>query len=313
MRVLPRYSHHKHSGRLRPHQETSYALLVFLTLVLGGLLAGWSLGVDAATTGSGSYSVEAVVSGEAPKQPARITSPSTGQTFQVNPITVVGTCPAKTLIKIFKNGILAGSTVCQASGNFTLPIDLLIGKNDLTALAYNANDQAGPDAPAVTVTLNVPSGGIGFSTELIIQSTSYYRGAQPGDEVTWPVELVGGLGPYAVSFDWGDGTSDLLTRTAPGPFTLKHTYKKVGGYLGSYPLIIRATDTAGHTAYLQLTSIINQSTGKAAAGFTPPASPLNKLIVIWPLWIVLLLMIVSFWLGERREKGIMQHQMEALS
>ncbi len=313
MRVLPKHSHYKHTGRLRPHRETSYALLVFLTLVFGGALAAWSFQADAATSGSASYKVEAVVSGQPPSQPARITSPTTGQTFQVNPITVEGACPAKTLVKIYKNGILAGSTLCQASGRFTIPIDLLIGKNDLTAIAYNANDQPGPDSPPVTVTLNVPPGGIGFSTELIIQSTSYYRGAQPGEELTWPVELVGGLGPYAVNFDWGDGTSDLITRTAPGPFTLKHTYKKVGGYLGSYPLIIRATDTAGHTAYLQLTSIINQSTGNAAAGAAATPSTLNRLMIIWPLWIVLLLMIVSFWLGERREKGIMDRQMEALA
>ena len=77
-------------------------------------------------------------------------SPTTGQSFTVNPITVEGTCPAKTLVKVFKNGVLAGSTPCQASGRFTIPIDLLIGKNDLTALAYNANDDPGPDSPAVS-------------------------------------------------------------------------------------------------------------------------------------------------------------------
>ena len=282
-------------------------------LVSGGALVAWSLQADAATTGGGSYTVEAVVAGQRPTQQARITSPITGQTFQVNPVTIEGTCPIKTLIKVFKNGILAGSTLCQASGRFTIPIDLLIGKNDLTAVAYNADELAGPDSPPVTVTLNVPAGGIGFSTELIIQSTSYYRGAQPGEELTWPIELVGGLGPYAVNFDWGDGTSDLISRSAPGPFTLKHIYKKVGGYLGSYPLIIRATDTAGHSAYLQLTSIINASIGKAAAGAATAPLTFNRLIVIWPIWIVLLLMIISFWLGERREKGIMRRQLEALS
>jgi len=111
-----------------------------------------------------------------------------------------------------------------------------------------------------------------------------------------------------------DPHSDLITRLAPGPFTVKHTYQKTGtGYLFTFPLIIRATDGAGHSAYLQLTTIVNPATGSAAGKGAATGSPLNKLLVIWPLWIVLLLMIISFWLGERREKHIMQKQLAALA
>ncbi len=285
-----------------------------MVLSLGVLLATYSFNGEAATTGGGSYSVNAVVTGERPNGPATITSPSSGQSFSANPITVTGTCPDKTLVKVYKNGILAGSTFCDPSRHFTLQIDLLIGSNALTAIAYNTADQPGPDSPAVNVTLAIPSSIFGFSSELIIQSTSYYRGAAPGDTITWPIELVGGLAPYAVSFDWGDGSqSDLVTRTAPGPFTLSHVYKQAGGYLGSYPLIIRATDAAGHTAYLQLTSIINSPSGNAKAGAKSVMPSLSQYALIWPLWIILLLMIISFWLGERREKRIMRRQMEALA
>jgi hypothetical protein len=169
-------------------------------------------------------------------------------------------------------------------------------------------------SPTVTVTLNQPPGGFGYSTELVIQSVNYYRGSLPGQEVVWPIDLIGGQAPYAVSIDWGDGTTDVLTRLSPGPFTVKHTYHKVGGYLGSYPLIIRAADAAGHTAYLQLTTIVNASTGTNASGKVATAPPgISNLLVIWPLWILLILMIISFWLGERREKHIMQRQIEALA
>jgi hypothetical protein len=294
------------------HSDAPYALLVFLMLGAGVFLASVTLGVRADTTGSGSYGVTAVVPAPRPTQPAIITSPTNGQTFNTNPITVEGTCPSKGLIKIFTNGILVGSILCDAGGHFKIPVDLVIGRNDLTALPYNALDQQGPTSPTVTVTLNQPPGGVGFSTELILQSVNYYRGSEPGAEITWPIEIVGGQAPYAVSVDWGDGTSDLITRLAPGPFTVKHTYKKVGtGYLGSFPLIIRATDAVGHTAYLQLTTIVND----AAAGATKKATaePFNKLLVIWPLWIVLLLMIISFWLGERREKRIMERRLAALA
>ncbi|HVQ43385.1 MAG TPA: hypothetical protein VMT30_00240 [Candidatus Saccharimonadia bacterium] len=320
MLVIPRYSHYSHTGWLAHHRDTSYALLLFLTIGVGLLLAGftWSVRADScdpspSTTCSASYGVTAVVPGPRPAKPAVITSPSSGQTFGTNPVTVEGTCPDKALIKVFTNGILVGSVICDASGHFKVPVDLVVGRNDLTALPYNTLDQEGPTSPTVTVTLNQPPGGYGFSTELILQSVNFYRGSEPGAEITWPVEIVGGQAPYAVSVDWGDGTSDLITRLAPGPFTVKHTYRKVGtGYLGSFPLIIRATDAVGHTAYLQLTTIVNAAT--AGAGNKAATVPVaTNLLIIWPLWIVLLLMIVSFWLGERREKRIMEKRLAALA
>lgn len=321
MLVFPRLSHHSNTGKLTHHRETSYALLTFLTLVVGVLLASYSASAKAASCGvpatpncSGTYSVTAVVGGPRPTKPVIITSPSNGQTFNANPVTVEGTCPTKALVKIFKNGVLAGSVICGPSGRFSLPIDLVIGRNDLTALGFNALDQEGPTSPTVTVTLNQPAGGPGFSTELVIQSENYYRGTLPGDEVVWPVELVGGQAPYAVIIDWGDGTSDLITRLAPGGFTVKHIYKRTGGYLGSFPLIIRATDAVGHTAYLQLTTLVNSGKAGAPGATTPPVTQVTTMFpFIWPLWVLLLFMIISFWLGERREKRIMQRQFEAVA
>jgi hypothetical protein len=299
--------------------ETSYALLTFLTLGVGVLLASFTWSAMAASPCgtpesasakcSGQVDVFAEVPGPRPASPVIITSPKTGQSFGTNPVTVEGTCPSKALVKVFSNGILVGSILCQ-NGHFSIPVDLVIGRNDLTAFGYNALDEQGPAGNTVTVTLNQPPGGPGFSTELILQSESYYRGVPTGTEVVWPIEIVGGQAPYAVSIDWGDGTTDLITRLAPGPFTVRHTYKKAGGYLGAYPLIIRASDAAGHTAYLQLTTIVNSPTGSTTKGST---QPLNKLLIIWPIWIVVLLMIISFWLGERREKHIMRKQMAALA
>jgi hypothetical protein len=294
-------------------------LLLFITIGVGVALAGVTWAASSASPCgtpdsaqaqcSGTVNVFAVVPGPRPTQPVIITSPSNGQTFNTNPVQVTGTCPSATLVKVFSNGILVGSILCQ-NGHFTIPIDLVIGRNDLTAFAYNALDEQGPAGNTVTVTLNAPPGGPGFSTEMILQSESYYRGTDTGQEISWPIEIVGGVAPYAVSIDWGDGTTDLLTRLAPGPFTVKHTYKKPGGYLGAFPLIIRGTDSVGHTAYLQLTTIVNSPTGTTQKS---SAAPLNKLLIIWPLWIVVLLMIISFWLGEKREKRIMRKQLAALA
>jgi hypothetical protein len=312
--MVVKLSHHRHTGRMRPHNETSYALLVFLLILTSLIVAAVTTPTQAALNGSGTYTVLAVVPGPRPTQPAIITSPVNGQTFQTNPITVLGTCPRGTLVKIFKNGVLAGSIICDSTGHFNLPIDLLIGANALTAIAYNTNDQSGPESPAVNVTLNVPAGGFGFSSELLLQSTSYYRGVVVGQQVVWPIVIVGGLAPYAVNFDWGDTTSSLVTRLGPGPFDLDHVYHQPGGYLGAFPLIIRATDTAGHTAYLQLTTIVNDPTASTSSTTKGGNSfDLSKIMIIWPILILLVLVVLAFWLGERREKVIMQREMAALA
>jgi uncharacterized membrane protein YciS (DUF1049 family) len=316
MALFQEFSYAAHFGRRLPKRETSYATLTFLVLALGVLLASFTLTVAAdSTQGSGQYSVTAVVPGARPTQAVVITSPTTGQTFTVNPVVVEGTCQKATLVKVFTNGIMVGSIFCGDNGRFSIPVQLVIGRNDLTAQSFNALDQEGPTSNTVTVTLNQPPGAPGFSTELLIQSENYYRGSQPGQEIVWPITLIGGLAPYAVSIDWGDGTQDVVTRLAAGPFTVKHVYKHVGGYLGSYPLIIRASDAVGHTAYLQLTTIVNSPDGATTdgSGAQATSTTVTKLLVIWPIWIVLLLMVISFWLGERREKHIMQRQMEALA
>lgn len=312
--VSIRHSPRHHTGRLRPHRETSYGLMLFITLCLGVILLSISLKSQAAPTPgpvTGSFSVTAVVSGPRPTTPAIITTPTNGQAFQANPIDIAGTCPDKSLVKVFSNGIFMGSAICDASRRFKLQSDLVIGKNDLTALPFNALNQSGPESPTVGVTLAFPGGGLGFSQQLLLQSSNFYRGALPGEQITWPLEIVGGVSPYALSFDWGDGTDDLLTRTQAGPFELKHTYQKVGGYLGTYPLIIRATDAAGNKAFLQLTSIVNSPKGAGSSSKALTLTP--NFMFIWPLWIVLLLMILSFWFGEKREKKIMQRQFAAVA
>lgn len=310
MLVFPRHSHHVYTGRLVAHRHTSYALLVFLMMLIGVLLTSFTWSAYAGlgdTEGSASYQVFAVVPAPRPARPAIITSPVNGQVFDTNPITVAGTCPLRAFIKVFKNDVLAGTVLCDANGRFTLQIDLLIGKNDLTAVPYNVTDQEGPRSPAVSVTLNAPPGGVGLTGELILKSVTYYRGSEPGSEIEWPIEIVGGQPPYAVQVDWGDGASDLVTRPDAGSFTQKHTYKSPGsGYLNSYPLIIRATDALGHTAYLQLTTVVNAPGGSAAAGAAKPSS---NILIIWPLWILLLLMVLSFWFGEWREKRILQRKL----
>lgn len=205
-------SHRRHSGRHLPHSQTSFGGLVIVLVLASLVLFGLTIQAQALTlTGQGSYSVNAAVIGAAPPSPPTITSPVNGQHVSVIPVDVRGTCHAGLLVNIYKNEVLAGAAICSAAGTFTVPIDLFIGRNDLIAREYTASNLVGPDSATVTVyydvasfPVNVSTGGTsGKNGSLIIKSESVYKGIRPGDTLKWPIEIVGGVGPYAVNIDWG--------------------------------------------------------------------------------------------------------------
>jgi hypothetical protein len=166
----------------------------------------------------------------------------------------------------------------------------------LVARVYDSLNQAGPDSNTVTVffTTSIPSNGPRISL-----TTQYAkRGAQPGSILTWPVTLSGGTGPYAFSVDWGDkSVPDLFSRLVPGDIDLQHTYAQSG----VYKVTIKASDSVGNTAFLQVVGIgngpIQTSTGNSSGIIAS-----QKTKILW--WLVILLFIlaiVSYWLGQKRQ------------
>ncbi len=253
--------------------------------------------VHAQTTNpqSGAFGLTATLPTEAPKVAPTISVPRTGQSFSTNPVEVSGICQNDLLIKVFKNGIFTGSVMC-AGNSFTLSVDLFSGKNDLTAQAFDALDQASPLSNTVTVTYNDGGDAIPEVNRVSLSSLYAKRGADPGSVLGWPVIITGGVGPYAVVVDWGDGATDRLTRTQSGEFTIEHTYASPG----VYRMVVRATDSAGSTAYLQLVAQANGAIVESTTDGTKDAS--TTIIYRWIWWPILLLpvlMLMTFWLGMR--------------
>jgi hypothetical protein len=56
---------------------------------------------------------------------------------------------------------------------------------------------------------------------------------------------------------------------------------------------------------------VNDPTGATSSAVKGATQPRLDFAVLWPLWIVALLLVLSFWLGERREKKIMERRLEA--
>lgn len=241
---------------------------------------------------SQSTGFQAKIPADPPNKAATITFPSSGQNITTLPVKVGGLCATDLLVKLFKNGVFAGSAQCINSA-YSVSIDLFNGKNDLVARVYDALDQTGPDSSTVSVTFTES----GFNTEaprVIITSDYAKRGANPGDTLAWPLVLSGGTAPYAISVDWSDGNTELISRTVPGAFDISHKYSNPG----VYTIIVKITDAAGQSAFLQLVGVANGALAQDNQKTTGTIVTRTK-VVWWPLAVAGALVIVSFWLGGR--------------
>lgn len=151
-------SAHEHTGHKRPHEHTSYALLAVLLFAVGVMLSFFTAHAGDLTwtrplPKAGSIGITGTMPGKPPTTGATIATPTDGQHFSSSPIEFSGTCPADTLVELFRNDIFAGSTVCSEDGKYTATIDLLSGANTFVARVYDALNQAGPDSNKVTAYL----------------------------------------------------------------------------------------------------------------------------------------------------------------
>jgi hypothetical protein len=249
-------------------------------------------------TESGGVGLEGKISAPPPTQAPTIVSPSNGRVFSTLPITVSGWCPNNLLIKVFKNNVFSGSAMCRNS-SYSIDIDLFSASNELIARAYDALDQAGPDSNKVTVTFHDSVNPANIENRVFLTSNYARKGANPNDLLVWPIIITGGSPPYAISVDWGDGTTnDLYTALSPGQFDIKHKFTQSG----TYRALIKATDRNGSTAYLQLVAICNgKATDQAVAGAAATKQS-GKTIILWqPAAIAVPLVLSTFWLGKKYE------------
>ena len=307
--------HHSHSGRIRPHQHTSYIPLMFLVLVVGVLLFKISLtafvAADSPGPEAGSIGLTGTVPTEPPQESAVILTPSAKQRFATSPIPITGTCPASTFVEIFKNSIFAGSVPCGSDGKFSLQIDLLYGENVLTAQVYDVLNQAGPISDPITVYYDaLPPAGAPLSvlnlggSQLLLLTDAVYKGSFPNQSFNVPITIVGGVAPFAVTIEWGDSNTKVIPRGDNSLFNASYAYKKPG----TYKVTLRGTDSQQRVAFLTVAVVVN---GQAVVdtNSTIPRSTQslkNKLFVLWPLFAIAATMVISFWVGEIHEKRVLK-------
>ena len=247
----------------------------------------------------GSYGLAATKTQEAPTSAATITTPGNGASFGNSPITVSGICTTGLLVQVYNNGVMVGSVMCT-NNSFSLQASLFAGANEFTAIMYDDLEQAGPTSNIVTV--NYTDSTITAFGQMITLTSSYGRRSAPsGSELSWPLQLTGGMGPYAFSLDWGDGSSaELKSQSLAGLVTIAHTYKKAG----IYQVNVKVTDVNGVSAFLQVVAVSSGKVDGAAAGAgdAKDITGTTKTEILWiPAAVGLVLLLPAYWLGRRSQ------------
>ena len=307
--------HHSHSGKLRAHEHTSYAPLAALLLAVGLLLGVYTAYAAVPGPEPASIGISGIVPGKPPTVAPTIDSPASGARFSTTPVTVSGTCPKNTLVEVFKNNIFAGSVPCRDDGKYSLDIDLLIGENILLARVYDDLNQAGPDSNKPTVFYDAlpaqagPLTSLDFGgAQMLLNTDAVFRGVFPGQEMSMPIDILGGTPPYAINVQWGDSTNKVVPRGNNQSFRIGHTYKRAG----TYQISIQGSDANGRVAFMTVAAIVNGQ--PAVVGGTDngqssmPNATVARLLALWPLYTSMVAIAISFWLGERREKHILLRQ-----
>jgi hypothetical protein len=342
---------HKHTGKRLAHRQTSHGLLLLL-LIAAGIILFFSLaGLEAAgITRNGQVNVTLTVPGTPPSTGAVITSPQTKSKVKKPLLQVTGTCPSGNIAAVYNNGQFAGSTICLTDNSFQATVQLRVGINTLQAQNYDDLNQSGPatsqievvfepDNPAlpipavvntaddITLDPSIPDTlapqpsenpchapvDPEATTELSLTVSCVTRNIFVGEKISLPISVLGGIGPYALSVDWGEGDSaQLYSLSKPGHHQLSHAY--------SVPRIknisLLVADSSGQTYQLGTVISINDdgSDEITAAGVSPFQNALNNLTGIWlevsvPLYWAVVTLFLGFWVGDlfQRFLGTKKH------
>lgn len=261
---------------------------------------------------SNSYGLEATKTQPPPTQAATITIPASGASFSTSPVTVSGICPSGLLVQVYDNGVMVGAINCT-SGSYSIQVSLFTGQNQLTADDYDDLGQAGPVSGTITVSYsNLKLTAFG---QLITLTSDYgRRAADTGTDLSWPLLLSGGTGPYAFSINWGDNSPNQL-KSVPvaGAITIDHTYKTAG----IYHVTVQATDVNGVSAFLQLVAVSNgnstasYNSTSGSSGSSKTKNPTTVTKVEWvPAAVVLVMMPLTYWLGRKSEIVALRKKLE---
>jgi hypothetical protein len=142
-----------------------------------------------------------------------------------------------------------------------------------------------------------------FIEPFLLTSNYHYKVFQSGQVVSCLLAVAGGTAPYAFSIDWGDGKKEQTTRADRNEFTISHMYDLSNSPDSNYPVVVSAVDARGATTLLQVVAMVRGAPlsvpGHQGVIAGLIAGLRRWLWVVWPVYVAVVLMALSFWIGEQ--------------
>jgi hypothetical protein len=219
--------------------------------------------------------------------------------------TITGLAPPFSDITVtFHSVVSTCKTKADARGvwSCTLANELEVGTHqvDIVAVTTDGRTLVFPTfrvqvvAGRATVKQNQPA--------LVLASDYQYKVHKAGEVFRWEVGVNGGVPPYHVTVDWGDGSQQEMTHPDQSVLQIAHNYAAPK----DYAILVTVTDSKGATATLQWVAVVKDSIAYAAYLSTHRGTFASLLAgirqwlwVVWPVYIAVVLMVLSYWIGER--------------
>lgn len=130
----------------------------------------------------------------------------------------------------------------------------------------------------------------------IIRIACITRNIFAGQTLELPVKVQGGIAPYGLTIDWGDGQTDLKSVTNTVYHTYQHTYQNAG----DLNIKLNTTDANGVKSFIQAVVEVNGTPAAPGATF---ASVGRNFDTIWtnapvPLYFAAVALVLGFWVGD---------------
>ena len=130
------------------------------------------------------------------------------------------------------------------------------------------------------------------------------RSIQAGETITLPVRVTGGVTPYSLTIDWGDGKMDVKNVLDTEYHYYQHTYE----HEGIINIGLKTTDKKGVSTFLQTVVQVNGDGGTGAGNSSSPLATIgSRLKSVWadapvPLYWAAVMLVVGFWVGDLFER-----------
>ena len=219
--------------------------------------------------------------------------------------------PFSKIYIVVHSDVFTCNTVTDAEGYWscTLPADLpaAIHHVDVSAVTPQGTNLTYPQFE-VRVT-GQPPAPAGPPAPFDITSSYTYAIYSVGQVVSYDIHVIGGAPPYAFTVLWGDGQSSTIVRQDASDFTISHKYGWVNASLKVETVKVQGIDTDGQSSALQFSAPVRNPAYHSAVANTTHSIGLwgvfgalkPWLWLIWPGYLIVILLVISFWLGEREE------------